>query len=644
MLSLFEKKEFNMKINFAGEIKDLEKGISLLQEDMDFTQDSSGREVKVIKGEDGLLIDVNENGATISYNTPASFFRGLSILVDAFKNGTCLKINENPAFETLGVMFDVSRGAVLKVSTVKDYLRCMARMGYNELMLYTEDVFELENYPYFGYMRGRYTEQELSEIIAYGESLGIETVPCIQTLGHLFAPLRWSDFSSVRDQKDILLIGEDETYKLIDEIIKTCRRIFKTDKIHIGMDEAHGVGLGEYLLKNGYRNRYEIMSEHLYKVSAICKNYGFKPMMWSDMFFRLSNEGNSYYSSSSCLPENIAELIPDGISEVYWDYYNNSEYLYNVMMSEHKKMQCPVIFAGGVWVWSGPSVNYRQTFESSIPALKACKEHGVSHVLATLWGDDGSECDYCQSLYGLQFFAEACYNGENAEKELDRRFEICNGYDAELFKLLDVDNFPVPSYYEDYPDFGELQSYIINTSKQVLYQNPLMGLFDKNFAMTDLHSHYEDILKKLETVVPPKKLETMFAVHKKLVQVLLSKCDIGIRLKNAYDKNDRNVLKLLSEELKNLSGELSELLSLRKKLWYENNKPFGMEQLLERMSGIVQLTVIAYERIDAYINDEISCVEELEQDRLLYNGFERPHFMEYFSQKMIMPNNNEMGD
>jgi len=631
-----------MKLNFTGDIKEIENGILLLQEDLGFVADPSGREVLVGKCNKGFSVEVSEKGASVSYNTPVDFYRGLSLLVNAIKTGSSVKITQQPAFETLGIMFDVSRGAVMKVDTVKDFIRRMARMGFNELMLYTEDIYELENYPYFGYMRGRYTEKELSEMISYAETLGIETVPCIQTLGHLGAPLRWAAFGGMVDQKDVLMVGEEESYNFIDEMIKTTRRIFKTDKIHIGMDEAHGVGLGGYLLKNGFRDRFEILSEHLHKVLEICKKYDFKPMMWSDMFFRLGTPDGGYYSSEASLPENIAELIPEGVSQVYWDYYNNSEKFYNVMISEHKKMDCPIIFAGGVWVWSGPSANNRQTFESTLPALKVCKEQGVSHVFATIWGDDGAECDYYQSLYGLQLFAEYSYDKGNAIENIDKMFEICNGYDAELFKLFDIDNFDVPSYYSDEPRFGDLESHIINTSKQVLYQNPLLGFFDKNFALADLNGHYATLLEKLEKVSVPKSLETLFSVHKKLVQVLLSKSDIGIRLKNAYDKRDKEHLSSLSEELKELSVKISELINLRKKLWYENNKPFGFEQLLERMSGVQQLTVIAYERVDAFLGNEVNCIEELEQERLWYNGIERPHFLEYFSQKMIMPNNNEM--
>ena len=85
----------------------------------------------------------------------------------------------------LGVMLDCSRNAVLKVETIKRYADIIKKMGYNTLMLYTEDTYEIESQPYFGHLRGRYTKQELKEIDAYCNEIGLELVPCIQTLAHL---------------------------------------------------------------------------------------------------------------------------------------------------------------------------------------------------------------------------------------------------------------------------------------------------------------------------------------------------------------------------------------------------------------------------------------------------------------------------
>ena len=183
--------------------------------------------IEVKKIDKGFNLIVKGNEAELGYCNPGDFYRGLSIAADALKNNYNINISQKPIFETCGIMLDVSRGAVLKPIKVKEIMRRLARMGFNELMLYTEDTYEIKEYPYFGYMRGRYTETELKEFVEYGNMLGIETVPCIQTLGHLGNPLRWSVFNGMRDQAAVLLIDEERTYKFIEAMIKTQLRRMK---------------------------------------------------------------------------------------------------------------------------------------------------------------------------------------------------------------------------------------------------------------------------------------------------------------------------------------------------------------------------------------------------------------------------------
>ena len=57
---------------------------------------------------------------------------------------------------TLGVMIDMSRNAVMSIAGLRRFLPLLKKMGYNCVMLYTEDTYEVDNEPYFGYMRGRY--------------------------------------------------------------------------------------------------------------------------------------------------------------------------------------------------------------------------------------------------------------------------------------------------------------------------------------------------------------------------------------------------------------------------------------------------------------------------------------------------------
>lgn len=155
-------------------------------------------------------------------------------------------------------MIDCSRGGVLRLKTVYFLLNNMALMGLNMLQLYTEDTYEVEGEPLFGYLRGRYTTRELSLIDDYAFDLygynfsyriykwsnqiiyirSIEVMPCIQTLGHMGQILQWSQYSHLRDNNEVLLPEAESTYEFIEKLIQNVSRPFRSKRIHIGMDEV----------------------------------------------------------------------------------------------------------------------------------------------------------------------------------------------------------------------------------------------------------------------------------------------------------------------------------------------------------------------------------------------------------------------
>jgi acetylornithine deacetylase len=73
-------------------------------------------------------------------------------------------------------MIDTSRCGVPKVQTVEQMIDYLAVMGYSMVMLYSEDTITIEGRPYFGYMRGRYTPDQLRAIDDYAFDYGIEAV------------------------------------------------------------------------------------------------------------------------------------------------------------------------------------------------------------------------------------------------------------------------------------------------------------------------------------------------------------------------------------------------------------------------------------------------------------------------------------
>lgn len=68
-------------------------------------------------------------------------------------------------YDDIGFMADCSNNVVPSKDTIKRLVRILAALGYNYLQLYTEDTYRIEGEPYFRYMRGAYTGEELQEIV-----------------------------------------------------------------------------------------------------------------------------------------------------------------------------------------------------------------------------------------------------------------------------------------------------------------------------------------------------------------------------------------------------------------------------------------------------------------------------------------------
>ncbi len=66
-------------------------------------------------------------------------------------------------------------------------------------------------------LRGRLTAADVRAIDDHAAALGIELVPCIETLGHLEQLFRWKAYEPLRDIDGILLAWEDKTYALVEK-------------------------------------------------------------------------------------------------------------------------------------------------------------------------------------------------------------------------------------------------------------------------------------------------------------------------------------------------------------------------------------------------------------------------------------------
>ena len=385
-----------IKLNFINLSDKLLSVINELKNDLGIEVEKSGVAVSVSKREThGLTIEIRRGECSVSYGIIPDFCRGLCILKDALEKGkTDFLYDADRGIEKSGIMLDLSRNAVIRVKTARDLIRRCARMGLNTFMLYMENIYKIEEYPYFGYMRGAYTEDELRAIDEYALLFGMEVVPCIQTLGHLSNALRWPYAAGMKDTNDILLIDEPETYKFIEAMIKTLDKCLSTNRIHVGMDEAFLMGTGRYKALHGeVPSHMELLGRHLSQVKEVLEKYGKTPIIWCDMLMRYCSPKGQFWDMDTEVTEEKAKHIPKGCDLAYWDYYFEKEDMYDAMFGCLKKMSDTVSSYGGVWIWGGMSVNYDKTFRTTFPMIKSCHKNGINEICATLWGDECSRAD-----------------------------------------------------------------------------------------------------------------------------------------------------------------------------------------------------------------------------------------------------------
>ena len=550
---------------------------------------------------EGVQVKFDGKTAEIGHSTKPQFARGCTLLAKAIADGkTSFEVTEVPHFESCGLMLDCSRNGVMRPKKVMEYLDYMAAYGMNAVMLYTEDTYEVEEYPEFGYLRGSYTLGELKEIDDYADSLGIEVIPCIQTLGHLEHFTKWPSGRALADMDNVLLADNDETYKFVEACIKTMKKAFRSDRIHIGMDEAFATGRGKYLDQNGYKPQNEIITDHLKKVSEICKKYGYQPMMWSDMYFRKKGIPGDFHADVIVPPE-IAADIPD-VDMVYWDYYHADYDFYDAVFTHHEALGKTVHFAGGIWTWVGFLPNTGLTDKFSPNAMKAAVNHKAHSVFGTMWGDDGTETNLFMALGQIPYVSEYCYKGTDATPD----------------DVYDIGGFVSGFERDFYNVCADFHREVYFVGKRLMWTDIIYDMHGTNIDPDE----YVEQMKAAEKLMAEKASKNdknkLFYDYACLVfDILTVKTPVLYNMDKKYQEGDRAYFAQLAKEtLPSLKEKYAKLCKLHKQTWFEVYKPNGFEVLLERYAGILARLDYTIELFEGYGNGSLSEIEELSQRRM----------------------------
>ena len=583
--------------------------LDTLSEEYPVSEGNDGIAVKFVHSNipESLKVSSPHNGeVTIEYGSLAAAARGVAHALAGEL------IEENSSFSTLGIMLDCSRNAVMTVPYLKKWLRRLSLLGYNMVMLYTEDTYRLPDEPYFGYMRGGYTLEEMQEVDDYAAKLGIEMVACIQTLGHLEHVIRWDAYHDIKDTDRVLLVDEAKTYNLIGKMLQFWSKAFRSRRIHVGMDETHDLGRGRFMDKFGYERGFDIFNRHLSKVCDICKANDLKPIIWSDMYFRMGNKTQNYYDPATVIPDDVKAKIPVEATLCYWDYYHRNEEFYIDWIRRHRELGSEPVVGSGVWTWACMWYDHEQTVATVTPCLNACRKENVKEVFFTMWGDNGGYCEYDSSLVGLAWAATLAYGGDGSNAETAPLFEaVCGG-----------------SYRDQLTASGIMYSMVKNKdivrllTPLIIWDDPMLGIVwnEYKFFDKDIWQHISGRMTDIYQQLAPSagNIEAGDIDYaRSICDFIVKKIALREVLLKAYQEKDTVSLdEIVKVKIPETIAALDTMTTLFRRQWLRRNKPFGLEVMQIRFAGQSARLKETALRITELQDGKINSIPEIEGYRI----------------------------
>ncbi len=209
---------------------------------------------------------------------------------------------------------------------IKSYIDFAAGNGYNTLVIYLENAVRTEATCFFD-EKESYSKKEMSEIVSYAESKGLDVVPAFENLAHLekfFRYVQLEKFSECEDeQKEGRGFDGDKRgscgcvsnlalREFADAYIKEVCEVFHSEYVHMGLDEPFDFadcGRCKEKMAAENKTKADLFFEHVIHSYELVKSMGKRMMMWDD-FFEYAD---------------IVERLPRDIIFCNWNYAFVSE-------------------------------------------------------------------------------------------------------------------------------------------------------------------------------------------------------------------------------------------------------------------------------------------------------------------------------
>ncbi len=366
---------------------------------------------------EGYTLDVTDKAVTIKAQTPAGAFYGVQTLLqllppqiesDKLQKFTLtvpgVSIQDEPLYAWRGVMFDVGRYFFSK-DFMLSFIDMMAMYKMNTLHFHLIDDsgwrIEIKKYPRLtevGAFNGEgenrsggfYTQEDIKEMVAYGQLRGVEIVPEVAFPAHMLSAVVSYPWLSCRNEqlkmpeqhyisKDLLCVGQERSIEFLRDVIGEVVALFPSKYLHIGGDEAVYTYWEEcphcqkVMKEQGLSKASELQGHLTNIVVDIAAEHGRTVVGWDEILERgkIEKEVVSMIWRNMSHVKNVIELNQKAVlTPVHYTYFDMPE----------NRLPGQIKAAG----WSNP-VSVEMCYEFDTKEFEGNKN--IVGVQASMWTD-----------------------------------------------------------------------------------------------------------------------------------------------------------------------------------------------------------------------------------------------------------------
>ena len=365
-------------------------------------------------GDQGYVLDVRADGVVAAARTTVGlYYAGQTLQQLARRESGELvipgvRIVDWPDLRYRMAQYDIARGNTVNVEYWKRWIRELSRVKINQIMLYMEDDWQSEKYPFLG-RPDTFDARKAKELVAYARQVHVQLVPQVESLGHAGALLGHEELKDLRlgGNAGAICPAAERTLPFLDDLYEELAEAFPQSPLfHIGGDEVWGFAddprCAEMARERGEEGVY---AYHLNNLQQLLAKRGRTMAFWGD---EVLNH-----------PKVVDTLTREAV--VFDWHYGNQKAYPSIKVFQDQGFRriyvCPAVH-GYFDVY--PQI--RQAFGNIRGFTQAGVEHGVEGACCTTWGMNrgGNAENY---LYGLAYAAECAWSSTETDRSFfDSRF------------------------------------------------------------------------------------------------------------------------------------------------------------------------------------------------------------------------------